>query len=268
MSTPAPVGIADLSPLDRRRQQKAWNWYDWANSAYYTTSLSVLFGPYMITVAGRAAGCADADETCSRTVSVLGLDLAAGSLPSYLTSFATIAGAFVLPIVGALGRPVGRTRSATWPASPGRAPLRVAAVLHAGRQLAARRALRGGDEQRARRLRRWSATTRSCATSRPRRSATASRRAAGRSATSAAACCCSSTWSIVLLPRQLRPRHRDGRPGLAAVGRGVVGRVHDHPVRAAARPRAGRRRAGRGRRAAAAASASSPTPSATCGTTP
>ena len=102
MSTPAPVGIADLSPLDRRRQQKAWNWYDWANSAYYTTILSVLFGPYMITVAGRAAGCADATETCARTVSVLGLDLAAGSLPSYLTSVATIAGAFVLPIVGAL----------------------------------------------------------------------------------------------------------------------------------------------------------------------
>ncbi|SDS00107.1 MFS transporter, UMF1 family [Nocardioides scoriae] len=101
MSARAPIGIADLSPLDRRRQQKAWNWYDWANSAYYTTVLSVLFGPYMITVAGRAAGCTDADETCSRTVSVLGLHLAAGSLPSYLTSFATIAGAFVLPVVGA-----------------------------------------------------------------------------------------------------------------------------------------------------------------------
>lgn len=101
MSTPAPVGIADLSPIDRRRQQKAWNWYDWANSAYYTTVLSVLFGPYMITVAGRAAGCADPDETCNKTVSLLGLHLAAGSLPSYLTSFATIAGAFVLPVVGA-----------------------------------------------------------------------------------------------------------------------------------------------------------------------
>ena len=101
MSARAPVGIADLSPLDRRRQQKAWNWYDWANSAYYTTVLSVLFGPYMITVAGRAAGCTDADETCSKTVDLLGLHLAAGSLPSYLTSFATIASAFVLPMVGA-----------------------------------------------------------------------------------------------------------------------------------------------------------------------
>jgi len=86
---------------DRRRQQRAWNWYDWANSAYYTTVLSVMFAPYLITVAGRAAGCADPDETCSRTVGLLGLHLAAGSLPFYLTSFATIASAFLLPVVGA-----------------------------------------------------------------------------------------------------------------------------------------------------------------------
>jgi UMF1 family MFS transporter len=97
----APAGIADLSPVDRRNQQKAWNWYDWANSAFYTTVLSVMFAPYMITVAGKAAGCADADDTCSKTVNVLGLHLAAGSLPRYLISFATISSAVVLPIVGA-----------------------------------------------------------------------------------------------------------------------------------------------------------------------
>ena len=95
-------GIADLEPLARAKEQKAWNWYDWANSAYYTTVLSVLFAPFMITVAGRAAGCGNsADDTCSKTVDVLGLHLAAGALPFYLTSFATIASAFVLPIVGA-----------------------------------------------------------------------------------------------------------------------------------------------------------------------
>ena len=104
MSTPtgpARGGIADLSPRDRRAQQNAWNWYDWANSAYYTTVLSVLFAPYMITVAGRAAGCGDSATTCDKTVSLLGLHLAAGSLPSYLTSFATISSAVVLPVVGA-----------------------------------------------------------------------------------------------------------------------------------------------------------------------
>ena len=109
MST--PVGIADLSPVDRLQQQNAWNWYDWANSAFYTTVLSVLFAPYMITVAGRAAGCADPDETCSKTVNLLGLHLAAGSLPSYLISFATISSAFVLPIVGAF---VDRSARKKW----------------------------------------------------------------------------------------------------------------------------------------------------------
>lgn len=102
---------ADLGPVRRRREQKAWNWYDWANSAYYTTVLSVLFGPLLITVAGRAAGCGDeADDTCSKTVDVLGLHLAAGSLPSYLTSFATILSAFLLPIVGAFVDRSGRKK--------------------------------------------------------------------------------------------------------------------------------------------------------------
>jgi UMF1 family MFS transporter len=105
-------GVADLEPLWRAKQQKAWNWYDWANSAYYTTVLSVLFAPYMITVAGRAAGCGSSpDETCDKTVDLLGLHLAAGSLPFYLTSFATIASAFVLPVVGAL---VDRSSHKKW----------------------------------------------------------------------------------------------------------------------------------------------------------
>ena len=108
--TDVSSGIANLEPLARQRQQRAWNWYDWANSAYYTTVLSVMFAPYMITVAGRAAGCPDPDESCTRTVSVLGLHLAAGSLPFYLTSFATIASAFLLPVVGAFVDRSGRKK--------------------------------------------------------------------------------------------------------------------------------------------------------------
>ena len=104
-------GIADLRPLWRSKDQKAWYWYDWANSAFYTTVLSVLFAPYMITVAGKAAGCADPDDTCSKTVGLLGLDVAAGSLPFYLTSVATITSALVLPVVGAF---VDRSARKKW----------------------------------------------------------------------------------------------------------------------------------------------------------
>ena len=110
MSGTPVAGIADLSPLNRAREQRAWYWYDWANSAYYTTVLTVLFAPYMITVAGRAAGCGDADP-CNKTVGLLGLHPSVGSLPFYLTSFATIASAFVLPIVGAF---VDRSSRKKW----------------------------------------------------------------------------------------------------------------------------------------------------------
>ena len=47
MSAPA-ARIADLDPLGGRREQKAWYWYDWANSAFATTIGTVLFGPYLI----------------------------------------------------------------------------------------------------------------------------------------------------------------------------------------------------------------------------
>ena len=98
--------FADLGPLNRAKEQKAWYWYDWANSAFYTTVLTVLFSPYLITVAGKAAGCPADDRTedaCRKTVSLLGfIPVAAGALPFFLVSFATIFSAFLLPIVGAM----------------------------------------------------------------------------------------------------------------------------------------------------------------------
>ncbi len=98
--------FADLGPLNRAKEQKAWYWYDWANSAFYTTVLTVLFSPYLITVAGKAAGCPADDRTedaCRKTVSLLGfIPVAAGALPFFLVSFATIFSAFLLPVVGAM----------------------------------------------------------------------------------------------------------------------------------------------------------------------
>jgi MFS transporter, UMF1 family len=67
-------GIADLRPLARMREQKAWYWYDWANSAYVTTIATVLFAPYLITVAEKAA-CGfvgDDDRSCNQDLSILG----------------------------------------------------------------------------------------------------------------------------------------------------------------------------------------------------
>ena len=188
-------GIADLEPLRRAREQKAWNWYDWANSAFYTTTLTVLFAPYLITVAGRAAGCgSSADESCTKTVNVLGLHLAAGSLPFYLTSFATIVERVPAPRRRCLRRPLVAQEVAPGRLRLGGVVLRRPALPHARRPLAAGRG-RDRRQQHPRRAARWSATTRSWSTSPPRTSATASRHAAGPGAISVAACSWRSTWS-------------------------------------------------------------------------
>ena len=107
MSTP---GFADLGPLREReargREQRAWYWYDWANSAYVTTTAAVLFAPYLTSVAERAA-CgrvtdSDTGYTCRTDLHVLGLGVSAGSLVFYIVTAATIISAVVLPVVGAV----------------------------------------------------------------------------------------------------------------------------------------------------------------------
>jgi UMF1 family MFS transporter len=105
MTTTDPAGIADLGPLDRAKEQRAWYWYDWANSAYVTVVATVLFAPYLTSVAERAACGFVTDEDkglkCSEHLQVLGLGISPGSLVFYVFTIATILSAFILPIVGA-----------------------------------------------------------------------------------------------------------------------------------------------------------------------
>ena len=85
-------GIANLEPLALAQEQRAWYWYDWANSAYVTTVSTVLFAPYIIAIAKEAA----VDDR----ISLLGISVAPGSLPSYLVTISTIISAIVLPLMG------------------------------------------------------------------------------------------------------------------------------------------------------------------------
>jgi UMF1 family MFS transporter len=99
-----PGGIADLRPLEQRREQRGWYWYDWANSAYVTTIATVLFAPYLITVAEQAAcGYVGGDDrACTADLTILGLTVAPGALPAYLVTFSTLLSAVLLPLVGAV----------------------------------------------------------------------------------------------------------------------------------------------------------------------
>ncbi|MDQ3628179.1 MAG: MFS transporter [Actinomycetota bacterium] len=92
-----------MTPEQRRREQRSWYFYDWANSAYVTTVATVLFAPYLTSVAERAAcGYAgSADRSCDADLSVLGLSVSPGSLVFYVATLATVMSALLLPVVGA-----------------------------------------------------------------------------------------------------------------------------------------------------------------------
>jgi UMF1 family MFS transporter len=85
-------------------EQRAWYFYDWANSAYITTVATVLYAPYLVSVAERAA-CGFVGTTehrCATPLSVFGLSVSAGSLVFYMITLSTVISALVLPIVGAI----------------------------------------------------------------------------------------------------------------------------------------------------------------------
>ncbi|GGB66311.1 MFS transporter [Knoellia flava TL1] len=88
---------------DTARYQRPWYWYDWANSAFVTTTATVLFGPYLTAIATEAAcpGLPDGAD-CTTDLNVLGLPIDPGSLHPYTVGFSTFVGALLLIFVGAI----------------------------------------------------------------------------------------------------------------------------------------------------------------------
>ncbi|HEX8972567.1 MFS transporter [Oryzihumus sp.] len=83
--------------------QRAWYWYDWANSAYVTTTLTVLVTPYL-TVVAKAAACPGLPDaaTCRANLTVLGVPVAPGSLALFTITVSTLVSAILLIFVGAI----------------------------------------------------------------------------------------------------------------------------------------------------------------------
>jgi MFS transporter, UMF1 family len=79
----------------RRREQRGWYFYDWANSAFSTTVVTVFLGPYLTAVAENAA---DGDGL----VHPLGIPVLAGSYFPYILSLSVVLQVFLLPITGAI----------------------------------------------------------------------------------------------------------------------------------------------------------------------
>jgi UMF1 family MFS transporter len=98
----SPGGIADLGPLAQEKEQKAWYWYDWANSAFATTVAGVLFGPYLIAIAEN--------DAVNDEVSLLGLQVDPGALPAFIVTTSTLVSAVVLPLLGAVADRTSRKK--------------------------------------------------------------------------------------------------------------------------------------------------------------
>jgi len=103
MSAGAPENVART----RRRDQRGWYWYDWANSAYATTVLAVFLGPYLTSVARNAAcGTTVTDANpCpvdDARLQLLGLSVAPGAFYSYALTVSILVQVLVLPVTGAI----------------------------------------------------------------------------------------------------------------------------------------------------------------------
>lgn len=85
-----------------RCRRFGWYMYDWANSAFYTTVITVFLGPYLTSVARAAA--------IDGVINPLGFSMNPGAWFPYMVSISVILQVLILPYVGALADRTGMKR--------------------------------------------------------------------------------------------------------------------------------------------------------------
>ncbi|MFL1431185.1 MULTISPECIES: MFS transporter [unclassified Nocardiopsis] len=106
MTDPSPEAAAHSGPspdpAQRRREQRGWYLYDWANSVFITSVVTVLIGPYLSGLACSSVG-ADTSQACLDPSLSLGLfGLHPNALYPALTTAAILIQILLLPMFGAL----------------------------------------------------------------------------------------------------------------------------------------------------------------------
>jgi len=91
---------------ERVAEQRGWYWYDWANSVFTTSVVTVFLGPYLSDVAETAAGAGNG----AGTLHPLGVPVSPDSLFPYLLSVSALLQVLVLPVVGAVADRTRRKR--------------------------------------------------------------------------------------------------------------------------------------------------------------
>jgi len=85
--------------MNNRREQVGWYFYDWANSAFYTTVITVFLGPYLTGIAKAAAESLGEGNTF---VYPLGIKVDYGSFFAYVVALSVGLQMVFLPILGAI----------------------------------------------------------------------------------------------------------------------------------------------------------------------
>jgi MFS transporter, UMF1 family len=80
-----------------QREIRGWAMYDWANSAFSTTVISVFLGPYLASLVDAAAKASP-----DGLVRFFGVPMAADSFFPFMASFSVVFQAGLLPILGAI----------------------------------------------------------------------------------------------------------------------------------------------------------------------
>ncbi|MEV0586979.1 MFS transporter [Nonomuraea sp. NPDC050310] len=123
--TSSPPKVFDDSPAARRREQRGWYFYDWANSAFPTTVLTVFLGPYLTEIATGVACAKDfAGQACSVDtfdelaadnpglgyVDVLWMDMRPGAFYPFVVGIAAVIQVLLMLMAGALADHTGRKK--------------------------------------------------------------------------------------------------------------------------------------------------------------
>lgn len=78
-----------------KKERIGWYLYDWANSAFSTSVLTVFLGPYLTTVAKNSSDS-------NGYITIFGISIFNGSYFPYLVSFSVLLQVLILPIAGAI----------------------------------------------------------------------------------------------------------------------------------------------------------------------
>ncbi len=79
-----------------RKEIFGWMLYDWANSAFFTTVISVMLSPYLISVAEKSLG------KNAVVFSLYFFDVTTGGWPAFCIAVSVLSMVFVLPVLGSI----------------------------------------------------------------------------------------------------------------------------------------------------------------------